>query len=123
MEGLMMRPLSENVVGVPSTTIPKLYETENIPIEEKIVHQRYQIKEIHFFWLIVELDRKENLAFGYANLDNDSFAEWGYISIAELLVNGATLDRDWKACKFSDALKKISAEKEKEEERKGATTA
>jgi hypothetical protein len=92
------------------THVPRLYETENISIEEKVVHCRYQIKEIGFFWLIVELNPKENLAFGYANLDNDSFAEWGYISIAELLVNGAALDPDWKPCKFSDALKKIVEE-------------
>ncbi len=92
-------------------SIPRLYETENIPIEDKVVHRRYEIKEIGFFWLIVEFDRKENLAFGYANLDDDSFAEWGYISIAELLVNGAALDPDWKPCKFSDARKKIAKER------------
>lgn len=42
--------------------IPKLYETESVPLEKKIVSQRYQIKEIGFYWLVTELDSEENLA-------------------------------------------------------------
>lgn len=90
--------------------IPKLYETENIPFEEKVIYRRYQIKEIGFYWLIAELDKKTNMAFGYANLNNDIFAEWGYISLHELLDVGARLDRDWKACKYKAAIKKIKEE-------------
>lgn len=62
--------------------IPKLYETENIPIAEKNVH-------LHFFiagcdWYIVEYDG-EDLFFGFAILNNDlQNAEWGYISFQEL---------------------------------------
>jgi hypothetical protein len=69
--------------------IPKLYPTENISFEKKIIHQRYQIEDIGFCWLIAELGKKKNLAFGYANLNDDDFAEWGYIDINELLENGA----------------------------------
>jgi len=54
--------------------IPKLYTTERIPLERKIIYQRYQIKEIGFYWLIAELDKEENLAFGYANLNDDQLA-------------------------------------------------
>ena len=90
--------------------IPRLYETETVPLEEKTIFQRYEIKSIGFFWLISELDPAQNLAFGYANLNDDEMAEWGYISIAELLENGASLDRDWKPCKFQEALRKIRAE-------------
>jgi hypothetical protein len=50
--------------------IPKLYETENIPFDEKIIYRRYRIKELGYYWLIAELDRKSNIAFGYANLNN-----------------------------------------------------
>lgn len=57
-----------------------------------------------FYWLIAELDPKKNLAFGYANLNNDDFAEWGYISIDELLENGAELDKDWTPCKYKEAI-------------------
>jgi hypothetical protein len=91
--------------------IPELYATEPIPFDKKIIHQRYQIKEIGFYWLIAELDREKNLAFGYANLNNDLFAEWGYISIDELLENGASLDIEWKPCTYDEARKRIRSEK------------
>jgi len=91
--------------------IPGLYETERIPFEEKVIYRRYQIKELGFYWLIAELDEEKNLAFGYANLNNDIFAEWGYISIDELLENGAELDENWRPCKFKDAMEKIRREK------------
>jgi hypothetical protein len=87
--------------------IPKLYETEEIPAEKKIIYQKWEIPQIGFYWLIAELDRKENLAFGYANLNDDNFAEWGYISIEELIDNGAGQDRDWGPCTFEEAQKKI----------------
>lgn len=98
--------------NIPNDKIPELYATERIPIERKIIHQRYQIKEIGYYWLIAELDRKENLAFGYANLNNDDFAEWGYISIDELLDNGAELDEAWKPCTYREAINIISKERE-----------
>jgi len=94
-----------------SEDIPELYATEHIPFEKKTIYQRYEIKEIGFYWLIAELDRKKNLAFGYANLNNDMFAEWGYISIEELLDNGAELDREWKPCSYKEAVKRIAKEK------------
>lgn len=87
--------------------IPKLYETENIPLEKKTIYQKWEIKSIGFYWLIAELDRKENLAFGYANLNDDVFAEWGYISVEELIDNGASRDNDWKPVPFSEAQKII----------------
>jgi len=92
--------------------IPKLYATENVSLEKKIIYQRYQIKEIGFYWLIAELDKNENLAFGYANLNDDQFAEWGYIGIDELLENGAELDREWKPCTYREAIDKILKERE-----------
>lgn len=85
--------------------IPKLYETENIPAEKKIIYQKWEIPQIGFYWLIAELDKKENLAYGYANLNDDLFAEWGYISIEELMNNNANLCRDWKPCTFMEAQK------------------
>ena len=87
--------------------IPKLYETEEIPAEKKMIYQKWEIKEIGFYWLIAELDKKHNLAFGYANLNDDNFAEWGYISINELMYNGASFDKDWNPVTFDEAMKKI----------------
>ncbi len=91
--------------------IPKLYETEGVPFEKKVIYQRYEIREIGFYWLITELDRERNLAFGYANLNNDLLAEWGYISIDELIENGPELDRDWKPCKYGEAIERIRKER------------
>ncbi|MBI2183956.1 MAG: hypothetical protein HYU39_03245 [Thaumarchaeota archaeon] len=91
--------------------IPELYATESVPLDKKVIHQRYQIKEIGFYWLISELDSKSRIAFGYANLNNDDFAEWGYINIDELLENRAELDREWKTCTYDDAMKRIRSER------------
>jgi hypothetical protein len=96
-----------------SDKIPELYETENIPFDEKIIYRRYQLEELGYYWLIAELYKKSNIAFGYANLNNDDFAEWGYISIDELELCEAELDEGWKPCKFREAMKKIKEEKEK----------
>ena len=62
--------------------IPKLYETEGVPLKDKLIH-------LHFFmggcdWYIAEYDG-EDLFFGYAILNGDIVnAEWGYISFSEL---------------------------------------
>ncbi len=95
-------------------SIPGLYATERVPFEDKVIYRRYRIREIGFYWLIAELDKEGNLAFGYANLNNDDFAEWGYISIDELLENGAELDREWRSCTYRDAMKKVTEERMKE---------
>ena len=87
-----------------------MYETEGIPFKRKIIHRRYQLDYVGFYWLIAELDREKNLAFGYANLSDDQNAEWGYVSIEELLENGAELDRTWKPCTYSEAMERIKKE-------------
>ena len=62
--------------------VPKLYETENTPLKDKMIH-------LHFFigtadWYIAEYDG-EDLFWGFAILNNDyEMAEWGYISFSEL---------------------------------------
>jgi hypothetical protein len=62
--------------------IPKLYETEDTPLEDKLIH-------LHFFiggcdWYIAEYDG-EDLFWGFACLNRDlQNAEWGYISYREL---------------------------------------
>lgn len=76
--------------------IPRLYETENTPLKDKIIY-------IHFFlggcdWYIAEYDG-EDLFWGYAILNGDTeMAEWGYISFMELkelvVPPGIEVDRD-----------------------------
>lgn len=62
--------------------IPRLYETENTPVERKAIH-------LHFFiggcdWYIAEFDGDDTF-FGYAILNQDyQNAEWGYVSFNEL---------------------------------------
>jgi hypothetical protein len=62
--------------------IPGLYETENVPIKDKLIF-------LHFFiggcdWYIAEYDG-DDLFWGYAILNQDlQNAEWGYISFSEL---------------------------------------
>jgi len=83
--------------------IPKLYETEEVPLEKKVIHQAYAIPSVGFYWLIAEIDEKGNIAFGFANLNDDMNAEWGYIPVNELLENGAQVLQDWKPCGFAEA--------------------
>lgn len=62
--------------------IPKLYETEALPLKDKIIH-------LHFFlggcdWYVAEYDG-EDLFWGYAILNADfENAEWGYMSLEEM---------------------------------------
>jgi len=62
--------------------IPKLYETEHVPLKEKLI-------VLHFFiagcdWYIVEYDG-DDIFWGFAILNEDyELAEWGYVSFSEL---------------------------------------
>ena len=86
--------------------IPRLYETEDLPAQDKLIH-------LHFFiggcdWYIAEYDG-EDLFFGYAILNNDhEMAEWGYVSLQELksikVRPGFEVDNDlfWQVKKASE---------------------
>lgn len=82
--------------------IPKLYETEETELEDKVIYQKWELPRVGFYWLIAEYDPEKRLAFGYANLNDPEMAEWGYISIDELKENGAVPVEDWKPAKFKD---------------------
>jgi len=62
--------------------IPKLYETEEVSLKEKLIY-------LHFFiggcdWYIAEFDGHDRF-WGFAILNNDfQMAEWGYASFKEL---------------------------------------
>ena len=63
-------------------TIPKLYETEHLPMKDKII-------QFHFFiggcdWFVSEFDGIDTF-FGFAILHGDLLmAEWGYVSLSDL---------------------------------------
>jgi hypothetical protein len=63
--------------------IPKLYETEGVPCKDKLIHEVWVHGPSQFYWLIAEMG-DDGLAFGYANLNDDQNAEWGYIDTNEL---------------------------------------
>ena len=73
--------------------IPRLYETEHIRTQDKLIH-------LHCFiggcdWYIAEFDG-EDLFWGFAILNEDyEMAEWGYVSFSEIKsisVNGIEID-------------------------------
>ncbi len=84
--------------------MPRLYETENVPLSDKIIHQHYFIGGSD--WYMAEYDPNDRLFFGYAVLNNDhEMAEWGYSSLDELAdinVRGLEVDRDlhWDPRRF-----------------------
>jgi hypothetical protein len=83
--------------------IPRLYETENIPLKEKLIHLHFFIFETDFY--ICEYDGKDTF-WGFVILNNDlEMAEWGYINFSELKsinVNGFEVDCEleefWEVC-------------------------
>lgn len=93
-------------------TMPKTYQTERQETNEKVIY-------LHYFyggmdWYIVERDSEpvQYQAFGYANLADDDNAEWGYISIVELMqTNKVELDFHWTPITFGQ-LKGNKEEKE-----------
>ncbi len=91
--------------------MPRLYETENVPLEDKIIHQHYFIGSCD--WYMAEYGPEERLFFGHAILNNDlQNAEWGYTSLDELAdinVRGIEIDRDlyWEPKRFGDIRKRL----------------
>ena len=100
--------------------IPKLYETEHVALEDKLIY-------LHFFiagcdWYIAEYDESD-LFFGFAILNSDyQNAEWGYISFSELkalkvkwLEIDCETENIWKVRKASEIEKIREAHKWPEE--------
>ncbi len=97
--------------------IPRLYETENIALDDKLIY-------LHFFiggsdWYVAEFDG-DDLFFGYAILNGDIVnSEWGYFSFSELkaiktsdwLEIDCVLEECWKVRVFS-AIHRVSKNRE-----------
>ena len=108
--------------------IPKLYETENALLADKLIY-------IHLFiagndWYIAEFCG-EDLFWGFAILNNDlECAEWGYISfreLGEIKVNGFEVDCElegyWTVSPAGEivTIRKAHGWKEDENERQSQT--
>ena len=87
--------------------IPRLYETDDTPLEEKIIY-------LHFFigdcdWFVAEYDG-DDLFFGFAILNGDyEMAEGGLVSFEELQsINvcgiGIDSEMDWVSTRAADIL-------------------
>lgn len=63
-------------------TIPRLYETDTVALENKTAYVHYFVGGCD--WYLFELDPKNWLAFGWADLNDPANAEMGYFSVAEL---------------------------------------
>ncbi len=85
--------------------VPKLYETEDVPSKDKIIH-------LHFFfrgcdWYCAEYNGEDTF-FGFVILNDDyELAEWGLISFEELKTlkfGGMEIETDlfWTPCKASE---------------------
>ena len=99
-------------------TMPKTYETEDIPAEMKKA-------TLHYFyggcdWYIIERDAGspddeqpgiQRQAFGFACLNGDTQnAEMGYIAIDELIENGVELDLYYKPESVEDIKARFAPE-------------
>jgi len=62
--------------------LPRLYETEKIPLKEKLIYRHFFISGCD--WFIAEFDG-DDLFWGFAILNQElQNAEWGYVSFSEL---------------------------------------
>ena len=88
-------------------SVPVLYATEETALQEKLVCEHWVFPPCNFHWLIAELDEKQKLAFGWAFLNDEQNAEWGYISLAELESVGAFKETGFKPKIAGQAIKEI----------------
>ena len=100
-----------------ANTLPKLYETENIQTENKLLLVRYIAIFSNWEWLVSEYDPIEGIAFGYviSGLGSDC-NEWGYFSIEELeQMNGDNLqiirEEDFQPITFKELQKLLGDSK------------
>ena len=63
--------------------LPSMYETEGIPIEDKIVRVKFFTPWGNTTWYVVEYDSNTKEFFGYVQT-NPLDSEWGYFSLIEL---------------------------------------
>lgn len=63
--------------------LPELYETEEVPIPEKIIHLHYFLGQ-GSHWFVAEFDKKSGDSFCFVVLNGDmQNAEWGYTNLYE----------------------------------------
>lgn len=103
--------------------LPKLYETEDIPLEEKIVQVKFFTPWTSFTWYAVEYDPIERRFWGYTEVGNEHNGdEWGYFMLDELASIrgpfGVKIERDewFDPQPVSKAINRYKPKEEKEEQ-------
>ena len=71
-----------HLIVPPHDDTPGLYGTEAVPLADKVIRHHYFVGGCD--WWGVELDRHQDLIWGFANLTDPDCAEWGYSSLVEL---------------------------------------
>ena len=88
--------------------LPKLYSTEQIPVEDKLLQVKFFTPTSNWTWYAVEFDGNDTF-FGYVEGFED---EWGYFSLRELsdvkgpMGVGIERDKYWEPIKFGDYIAK-----------------
>ena len=94
--------------------IPQLYETEHIPLADKVIHLHFFLGHGGYDAYIAEYNG-EDIMFGFVILNGDyQNAEWGYISFREIrelkIYNYLEIENDlfWvpKAASMVEAIRK-----------------
>lgn len=107
----ILNSLSETIA-----TMPKLYETEDTQTEDKIVYLHYFRGGSDFYIVEKDTEPVQHQAFGYSILNGDLInAEWGYISIVDLIQNNIELDFHWQQRTFKEVMSTIFKPKQSEE--------
>lgn len=85
--------------------LPNMYETEDTPTQDKVVHVKYFCPWNHWTWYGVEYDPEFRTFFGYV-VGHDN--EWGYFDLESMETVtgpfGLKIERDlhWTPKKFSE---------------------
>jgi hypothetical protein len=85
--------------------IPKLYATEDIKLEEKVVYAKFFTSDANWTWWVLEYDKDEKICFAMVHGQE---RELGYVSITELESVrgplGLNVERDmsFKPTKYKD---------------------
>lgn len=73
-----------------SETIPPLYATEEIALDQKVVYARYYVQGGIGEWFVMELDRQDEtqmLAFGWGEITNGELGYFDLISLESLRID------------------------------------
>jgi hypothetical protein len=96
---MLNRPSEEEL-----NRLPKLYQTSDVTIKDKIIHQHYFMGAND--WYMAEYCPHNRDFYGYTVRNNDHrSADWGYTSLNELAhmnIRGTQVDRDlhWEPRRF-----------------------